>query len=84
MVKSLIINNNGSSDDAADIFQETMIVLFEKAKSGEFELHCQLKTFIYSVSRRLWLKKLQQSSRFISQNELLEQTIPVEDDVEHH
>ena len=84
MVKSLIINNNGSSDDAADIFQETMIVLFEKAKSGEFELHCQLKTFIYSVSRRLWLKKLQQSSRFISQNELLEETIPVEDDVEHH
>lgn len=84
MVKSLVINNNGSSDDAADIFQETMIVLFEKAKSGEFELHCQLKTFIYSVSRRLWLKKLQQSNRFISQNDMLEESIPVDDDVEHH
>jgi len=58
MVQALIINNNGSADDARDIFQETMIVLYEEAKSGSFELNCQLKTFIYSVSRRLWLKRL--------------------------
>ena len=46
MVQSLIVNNNGSYDDARDIFQETMIVLYEKSKSGNFELNCQLKTYI--------------------------------------
>lgn len=84
MVKSLVINNNGTADDAADIFQESMIVLFEKARSGSFELHCQLKTYIYSVCRRLWLKKLQQQSRFIAQNDSIEETIPVEEEVESH
>ena len=49
MVQSLIINNNGSSDDARDIFQETVIVLYEKARSGTFELNCQLKTYVYST-----------------------------------
>ncbi|HEY4337609.1 MAG TPA: sigma-70 family RNA polymerase sigma factor, partial [Puia sp.] len=34
MVQSLILNNNGYPDDARDIFQEAMIVLFEKARSG--------------------------------------------------
>lgn len=34
MVQSLIINNNGSADDAKDVFQEAMIVLYEKARSG--------------------------------------------------
>ena len=29
MIQSLIINNNGSADDAKDIFQEAMIVLYE-------------------------------------------------------
>mgnify|MGYP003562331629 FL=1 len=84
MVKSLVINNNGTADDAADIFQEAMIVLFEKARSGSFELHCQLKTYLYSVCRRIWLKKLQQQSRYITQNEGIEETVPVEEEVESH
>jgi RNA polymerase sigma factor (sigma-70 family) len=84
MVQSMIINNNGSSDDAADIFQETMIVLFEKVKTGQFELQCQLKTYMYSVARRLWLKKLQVQHRFNAETDSLADTIPVEDEIEQH
>jgi RNA polymerase sigma factor (sigma-70 family) len=84
MVQSLILNNNGSADDARDIFQETVIVLYEKAKSGSFELNCQLKTYVYSVSRRLWLKKLQQQQKFIPNINGLDETVPVEEEVESH
>lgn len=84
MVQALIINNNGSADDARDIFQETMIVLYEKAKSGTFELNCQLKTFIYSVSRRLWLKRLQQLQKYGGQVEHMQETVPVEEDLDLH
>ncbi len=84
MVQSLIVNNSGSPDDAADIFQESMIVLFEKSKNPDFELSCHLKTYIYSVSRRLWLKRLQQMQRLTRQSEDLEPIVPVEDDLELH
>jgi RNA polymerase sigma factor (sigma-70 family) len=85
MVQSMVINNNGSSDDAADIFQESMIVLFEKVKTGHFELHCQLKTFIYAVCRRLWLKKLGQMQRYGSAPaENIEELVSVEEDMETH
>lgn len=84
MVQALIINNNGSPDDAKDIFQEAMIVLYEKARSGSFELNCQLKTYLYSVCRRLWLKKLQQQNRFSSPVEPLENTVSVEEDLDTH
>lgn len=63
MVSQLVINNSGSTDDAKDIYQETLIVLFEKVSAGDFELNCQLKTFIYAVARRLWLKQLAQRGR---------------------
>ena len=82
MVQSLVINNNGSADDAKDVFQETMIVLYEKVRSGSFELHCQIKTYIYSVSRRLWLKRLNQLNRYSPPAESLEHTVPVEDEIE--
>jgi RNA polymerase sigma factor (sigma-70 family) len=64
MVFQLIINNNGNEDDAKDIYQEGIIILHDKIKSGDFELTSKLKTFLYSVCRRLWLKKLNHKSRF--------------------
>ena len=84
MVQALILNNSGNSDEARDIFQEAMIVVYEKAASGSFELHCLLKTYIYSVCRRLWLKRLQQLQRYGSLIENVEETITVDEDLEVH
>jgi RNA polymerase sigma factor (sigma-70 family) len=84
MVQSLIINNNGTVHEAKDVFQEAMIVLFEKARSGNFELSCQIKTYIYSVCRRIWLKRLQQLKRFSIDLDPIEELIPVEEDIEEH
>jgi RNA polymerase sigma factor (sigma-70 family) len=84
MVQSLVINNNGSSDDAKDIFQEAMIVLYEKVRSGTFELNCQIKTFVYSVSRRLWLKRLQQQNRYSAPGDSLETVVAVEEELADH
>lgn len=84
MIQAFVLNNSGNTDEARDIFQEAMIVLYEKAISGSFELHCQLKTYLYSVCRRLWLKRLQQLQRFGSRTEYLEETVPVEEELEVH
>jgi RNA polymerase sigma factor (sigma-70 family) len=84
MVQAFILNNNGNSDEARDIFQEAMIVLFEKAVSGSFELNCLLKTYIYSVCRRLWLKRLQQLQRYSNLIENVEEMVTVDEDLELH
>ncbi|HET9746229.1 MAG TPA: sigma-70 family RNA polymerase sigma factor [Chitinophagaceae bacterium] len=84
MVQSLVINNNGSAQEAKDIFQEAMIVLLEKARSGNFELNCQIKTYVYSVSRRIWLKRLQQYNRYSREVDGMLGTVPVEEDVEEY
>lgn len=84
MVQSLVINNNGSVQEAKDVFQEAMIVLLEKARSGSFELNCQIKTYVYSVCRRLWLKKLQQFNRYTNEIESAVGTVHVEEDIEEY
>jgi RNA polymerase sigma factor (sigma-70 family) len=82
-VQSFVVNNNGTYDDARDIFQEAMIVLYENAKSDSFVLTCQIKTYIYSICRRLWLKRLQQLSKQLTQVDRIEATVSIEDDLEH-
>lgn len=83
-VKAFVIKNNGYVDDAMDIFQEAMIVLFEKVKSGSFVLSCQLQTYLYSICRRLWLKRLQKNNRYHPGIETNDEIVSVEDEMEYH
>jgi RNA polymerase sigma factor (sigma-70 family) len=84
MVLQLVLTNNGNEDDAKDIFQEAVIVLYNKVKSGNFELSSKLKTFIYSVCRRLWLKRLSQQSRKAGNINDFEDFLSVDEDLQQH
>ncbi|UKJ06359.1 RNA polymerase sigma factor [Solitalea lacus] len=83
-ILQFVLNNNGDEDDAKDIYQEAIIVVYDKIKSGSFELNSKLKTFIYSVCRRLWLKRLKLMSRSAGNVTDFQDFIPVEDDLERH
>lgn len=60
-VKQLILHNAGSESDAEDIFQEALIIIFKKLRDqSNFKLEAAFTTYIYSISRLLWLKHLRQ------------------------
>jgi RNA polymerase sigma factor (sigma-70 family) len=71
VVLKFIVNNSGTSDAAKDVYQETIVVLYENVKKPGFELNCQLQTYIYSVAKRLWLKELKKHGHtfLIKENE---------------
>jgi RNA polymerase sigma factor (sigma-70 family) len=56
MVRYFIVRNNGTEQDAEDIFQEAMIVVFERARKRNLALGCAFKTYLYSVVRHIWLQ----------------------------
>jgi RNA polymerase sigma factor (sigma-70 family) len=60
---SYITQNNGTMDDAKDLFQESLMVLFRNLQKPDFELTADVKTFLYSVMRNLWLKQLRKKGR---------------------
>ena len=64
MVSHFVLQNSGSEDDAQDVYQEGVVVFYEKVRDGSLELSCQIKTYLYAVCRRLWLKRLTSKSRF--------------------
>ncbi|MBO6517602.1 MAG: sigma-70 family RNA polymerase sigma factor [Bacteroidia bacterium] len=63
MVRHLVVKNSGSDADAEDVFQEAMVILFQKLSSDDFELKVKLKTYLYSVCRNLWLNELKRRGR---------------------
>ena len=63
IINGWLIKNGGSSTDAADLFQEAMVVLFGKAQDAEFRLTCSIGTYLFAISKHLWYKKLQKRGR---------------------
>jgi RNA polymerase sigma factor (sigma-70 family) len=53
-----VLLNKGNNEDAKDIFHDTLLVVFQKVREGNFKLTCTLGTYVYSVSKYLWLKEL--------------------------
>jgi len=85
IVLKLVVSNSGSSDEAADIYQETVIVLYENVQKPQFELNCQLQTYIYSVAKRLWLKQLKKNGQtFLMREDGAETLADVSEDVDVH
>lgn len=85
-VERMILNNNGSKDQAKDVFQEAVMVLYDKVTGQGFVLESKLKTFLYAVSRRLWLKQLSKKSNnhYSIEQDGLEESLDLNEDLELH
>lgn len=58
MVNRFVMNNNGRTSDAEDIFQDTMLVLVEKLRQDNFQLTASIKTYIMAIAKNIWLNRL--------------------------
>jgi len=63
IISGWLVKNGGTSADAADLFQEAMVVLFGKAQDSEFRLTCSIGTYLFAISKHLWYKKLQRQHK---------------------
>jgi RNA polymerase sigma factor (sigma-70 family) len=70
MILTLVVNNNGTEEEAKDIYQEAIIHFYERLQHAEFVLTCKSKTYLYAVCRKLWLQKLAQRNKFVKIDEV--------------
>lgn len=58
MITGYVLHNQGSADDAEDLLQEAVVILWERVRGGTFEYTAKLSTFLYGTARNLWLRRL--------------------------
>lgn len=63
MVAGFVRQNNGDKTDAEELFQEAILVLYEKTRNPDFQLTCSIKTYLYAVCRNRWLNQLRNSAK---------------------
>lgn len=71
-IKFLIKKNTGSEEDAEDIFQESLLIILKNVQRDDFYLTCSFLTYLYSISRNLWMQKLKVKRKGMDTFELIE------------
>ena len=65
MMTNLVIRNNGTEQEAKDVFQDALIVFWQRAVRGDLVLTSKISTFLYSICLNLWRKELERKSRLV-------------------
>ncbi len=78
MMTKLVITNSGTEDEARDVYQDALIVFWQKARSGKLVLTSKISTYIYSICQNLWRKELDRKKRLSNE----ERDAPVSIDME--
>jgi len=60
------LRNNGTADDAQDLLQESLVILWERVRAGKFEYRARLSTFIYATAKNIWSQRLRKKEREVA------------------
>lgn len=78
-VNYYVKKNQGSEDDASDVFQEAIIIIYRKLKENDLIFEkSSFQGYLFSVCRFLWLKQLEKRR---IEREKLNESLPYHEDL---
>jgi len=57
IIEGYITHNQGSREQARDIFQDAMIIIYQRIKSDKLELSCKFGTYLYAICKNIWTQE---------------------------
>ncbi len=76
-VKKYVLDNNGTHEDAADIFQDALSIFIQKVMDNNFTLSSSISTYIFGICKNLnyeknrkLKKKINFENRILSEEDL--------------
>jgi len=75
LAKSIVERNSGNYQDAEDLFQDSMVVLYKRLTREEITLKCTLKTFFFGICKNLWMQRLDRKWRLRFSENMAEEPV---------
>ncbi|MFD2562746.1 RNA polymerase sigma factor [Aquimarina rubra] len=64
-IQGYILRNDGTMQDVEDIFQDALVVLYQKLKSGTLEIRVPVKTYFYGICKNTWRTRLRNRHKIV-------------------
>jgi len=64
-VKNHVLSNSGSVEDVSDVFQDTIIVLYNQITDNNLNLTSDLKGYFFGIARNVWSAQLRRKQKTV-------------------
>ena len=68
MMVKMVTRNSGTENEAQDIYQDALIVFWQKVVKRELTLTSKISTYLYSICQNLWRKELDRKKRLSNES----------------
>ena len=62
-VKNHVIRNSGTEEDVSDVFQDSIIILYNQIAGESLNLTTDLKGYFFGIARNIWSSQLRKKRR---------------------
>lgn len=78
LITNYVLQNRGSKEDAKDVFQDGLVILFNRLQDPSFHITTSMNNYLFGICKFVWMRKLKKKSRqevsIASEDALLEDT----------
>ena len=74
-IQRYILQNSGNHEDVEDVFQDALVLMYQKVKTGSLELQSSLNTYFYAICKNIWRNRLRKHKKLV----VIENTPDTED-----
>ena len=73
-IKRFILKNKGNLDDAKDVLQEVLVIVYEKLKRNDLTINCKFGTYLFGIVKIVWIKELNKRGKIDNTNVIIEES----------
>ncbi len=81
-VELFITTNNGTTDEAKDVFQEAVIIIYGKIRNDELIIKKSFRSYFMVMIKLIWFKKMGREPQKSNDEELFENILDDNEDLE--
>ncbi|WP_290789611.1 RNA polymerase sigma factor [Flavihumibacter sp. UBA7668] len=76
LLTTFIRTKGATSEEAADIFQETILVFIDAIRQNRFKGESSIKSYLFGIAKNLWLEEIRSSERRNKRQQIFHQSEP--------
>lgn len=69
LIAKYVSRKGGSFEQAKDVFQDALLIYYEKTNAGLATLNSSEQAYIYGIARHLWIKSYKEQSKNVTFND---------------
>ena len=63
LITAIVRKNKGTTDDAQDVFQDALMIVFQKAQNSELDINGSFRAYFTGVCKYVWMNKRRRKHR---------------------